>query len=60
MPRPSYPPVTFKELHHISREAPSSTVKRLLWEIRRLRVVEVRAGDVLGALKTPAPPIRQR
>lgn len=34
---------------------PAPSVKRFLGEIKRLRLVEARASDVLGALKSPGP-----
>ena len=55
MPRRPYPPMTHDELREISRAAPSPTVKRLLWEIKRLRAVEARVGEVLQAIKSPGP-----
>lgn len=55
MPRRPHPPITYDELRQISRDAPSPTVKRLLWEINRLRAVEARVGDVLQAIKSPGP-----
>ena len=47
--------MTCDELRQISRDARFPTVKRLLWEINRLRAVEARVGDVLQAIKSPGP-----
>lgn len=47
--------MTCDELRQISRDASFPTVKRLLWEINRLRAVEARVGDVLQAMKSPGP-----
>ena len=55
MSRRRYPPMTLDELRTIACDAPSPVVKRLLWEIRRLQVVEARAADVIRALDSPGP-----
>ena len=45
------PPIPTDELREIARNHPSVLVRRLLWEIRRLRIVEARARDVLAHLE---------
>ena len=47
MSRRRYTPMTLDNLRAIARDAPSPVVKRLLWEIKRLRLVEARATDVV-------------
>jgi hypothetical protein len=44
-PKPRFPPLTSDQLRAIYEANPSTAVRRLLWEIHRLRVVAIHADD---------------
>jgi hypothetical protein len=43
--KPRFPPLTSDQLREIWQRAPIAAVRRLLWEIHRLRALVLRAND---------------
>jgi hypothetical protein len=51
LPKPPFPPLTSDQLREIPRRAPIAAVRRLLWEIHRLRALVLRANDFVRMAK---------
>lgn len=44
---PCKPPLTTEELHDIGQRKDAADIVRLLWEIKRLRMIAIRSNQVL-------------
>ena len=44
-PKPRFPPLNSDQLRELWQRAPIAAVRRLLWEIHRLRALVLRAND---------------
>lgn len=48
------PPITTDQLHDIGARKDPADINRLLWEIKRLRSIALRANQVLRAMPAPS------